>query len=107
MFAAIRHAVVTSLDTVIRHIQEDFVPNTLVKLPGYAGFYLIQVSADEFYTVSLFATKEQAEESNRLALDWARQTIISYIVGKPDFHVGEVTFSELIKPKGLPGQMAA
>ncbi len=107
MYAAIRHSTVTSVDTVVQRLKEDFWPNVLEKLPGFSAYYFFKVSAEELYTVNIFETKEQADESNRVVADWVRQNLSELVITGPDTVVGELLYSSTAKPKEFPGEMAA
>ena len=44
----------------------------LEKLPGFAGYYLIEAGDGVFSTLGLFETREQGEESSKLVHSWIR-----------------------------------
>ena len=50
---------------------ETLVPK-LEKLPGFAGFYLIEAGNGVMSSVGLFENAEQADESTRVAATWVR-----------------------------------
>jgi heme-degrading monooxygenase HmoA len=54
---------------------EQFFVQPLRKEPGFLEFYSVQVGESEFVSISLFETKEEAEEGNRRALEWAREQL--------------------------------
>ena len=54
---------------VVGKVNETLVPQ-LRKLPGFAGYYLIEAGNGVLSSLGLFETSEQAEESGKLASKW-------------------------------------
>ena len=54
-----------------RKVNETLVPK-LNKLPGFAGYYLIDGGNGVFSSLGLFETVEQSEESTKVAATWIR-----------------------------------
>ena len=54
---------------VVGKVNETLVPQ-LRKLPGLAGYYLIEAESGVLSSLGLFETAEQAEESGKLASKW-------------------------------------
>ena len=54
------------------HRTAEFFLPFLSNEPGFIEFYSVQVGEQAALSISIFATKEQAEEGNRRALEWAR-----------------------------------
>ena len=52
-------------------VNETLVPQ-LSKLPGFAGYYLIEAGNGVFSSLGLFETAEQSEESTKVAATWIR-----------------------------------
>ncbi|HLY21871.1 MAG TPA: hypothetical protein VKT83_05325 [bacterium] len=52
-----------------RHVREDFVP-LISAVPGFIGYYFTDVGGGTVLSTSIFETKANAEESNRVAADW-------------------------------------
>ena len=52
-------------------VNEKLVPE-LRKLPGFAGYYLIEAGNGIFSSIGLFETPEQGEASSKLASSWVR-----------------------------------
>ena len=52
-------------------VNETLVPQ-LSKLPGFAGYYLIEADNGVFSSLGLFETSEQSEESTKVAATWIR-----------------------------------
>ena len=52
-------------------VNETLVPQ-LRKLPGFAGYYLIEAGNGVFSSLGLFETSEQCDESTRVSASWIR-----------------------------------
>ena len=52
-------------------VNETLVPK-LSKLPGFAGYYLIEAGDGMFSSLGLFETAEQGKESSNLVATWIR-----------------------------------
>jgi hypothetical protein len=50
-------------------VNEKLVPE-LRKLPGFAGYYLIEAGNGVFSSLGLFETTEQADESTKVVAKW-------------------------------------
>ena len=50
-------------------VNETLVPE-LSKLPGFAGYYLIEGGDGVLSSLGLFETREQADESSKLIIKW-------------------------------------
>ena len=91
MYAAIRRGKGTpgSVNESVRRIQEVYVP-TLRNLPGFVGYTFVNLGNDEGLTITVFETKEAAEEANRLAPEWVRQNLADLMPAPPQTSEGEV-----------------
>ncbi len=96
MYAAIRRGKVyvqggpcTSVDEVARRIQ-DGVMSTLRNLPGFIAYSFVKLGDDEELSISLFETQEEAEESNRLSIEWARRNLADCLPAPLQTSEGEV-----------------
>jgi hypothetical protein len=58
-------------DELTKKVSESLAPQ-LSKLPGFAGYYLIEAGNGVFSSVGLFENAEQADESTRIAATWVR-----------------------------------
>src|SRR5256884_9600944 len=56
-------------DEVAAKVNETLVPK-LRKLPGFAGYYLIEAGNGVFSSLGLFETPEQSAESTKLVASW-------------------------------------
>ena len=59
----------TRTDEVVGKVNETLVPE-LRKLPGFAGYYLIEGGNGVLSSLGLFETSEQAETSTMLVSKW-------------------------------------
>jgi hypothetical protein len=79
-------------------VNETLVPK-LSKLPGFAGYYLIDAGNGVFSSLGLFETPEQGMESTKLVTTWIREEKLDTILpnepkitsGKIDAHSNGVT----------------
>ena len=58
-------------DELTKKVGESLAPK-LSKLPGFAGYYLIEAGNGVISSVGLFENAEQADESTRVAATWVR-----------------------------------
>ena len=73
------HAIIRRYDGVdqtrtaelTRRVNETLVPK-LEKLPGFAGYFLVEAGNGVFSSIGLFETVEQVDESTRVAAAWVR-----------------------------------
>ena len=59
----------TRMNEVVGKVNEKLVPQ-LRKLPGFAGYYLIEAGNGVLSSLGLFETREQADESTKLVANW-------------------------------------
>jgi hypothetical protein len=62
-----------------RKVNETFVPK-LEKLPGFAGYFLVEAGNGVLTSLSLFETPEQGLESTKLVETWIREERLDTIV---------------------------
>jgi heme-degrading monooxygenase HmoA len=91
MYAAIRRGKANpgSINELARRLQDGIVP-TLRNLPGFVAYYFVNLGNDEGTSISVFDTRDAAEESNRLSLNWAKQNLADISPGPPQPSEGEV-----------------
>ena len=71
-------------------VNESLVPQ-LRKLPGFAGYYLIEAGNGVFSSLGLFETREQGEESTKLVSRWIREEKLdSLMPNEPKITSGKV-----------------
>jgi hypothetical protein len=74
MYATIRRyegVDATRTNELTGKVNEKLVPE-LRKLPGFAGYYLIEAGNGVFSSLGLFETAEQADESAKFVAQWIR-----------------------------------
>jgi hypothetical protein len=93
MFAIIRrYEGVDSARTseITGKVNETLVPE-LSKLPGFAGYYLIEGDNGVLSSLGLFETREQADESSKLVTKWiADEQLGKAIPNAPKITSGKV-----------------
>jgi hypothetical protein len=96
MFATIRRYTPKSgmadranLDTLRQQLQDGFVP-MVQDIPGFHGYYAVNVAGKELVTLSIFDTREAATESTRAAGNFTNRTDLPFDVGKPEVIEGDV-----------------
>jgi hypothetical protein len=91
MYAAIRRYTIqgTTAEEVARRAEDGIVP-TLREVPGFLAYYIVGAAGDTVATVSVFETREAAEESTRLATDWVKRNLAPFVPHPPQITTGEV-----------------
>ena len=94
MYTVIRHHNVKGpeVDELARQGKEDFVP-IIKQMDGFVS-YSIVTSEDLVTTISVFESKEAAEESTRKAIAWAANHVTEFEV-PTEVIQGEVFVHEL------------
>ena len=73
-----------------RKVNESLVP-TLSKLPGFAGYYLIEAENGVLSSLGLFETPEQGKESSNVVATWIRdEKLETMIPNAPKITSGQV-----------------
>ena len=71
-------------------VTETLVPK-LNKLPGFAGYYLIEAGDGVFSSLGLFETAEQGKESSNVVATWIRdEQLETMIPNQPKITSGKV-----------------
>jgi len=71
-------------------VNETLVPK-LTKLPGFAGYYLIEAGNGVFSSLGLFETPEQGMESSKFVASWIRDEKLDTIIpNEPKITSGNV-----------------
>ena len=77
-------------DELAGKVNETLVPQ-LRELPGFAGYYLIEVGNGDLSSLSLFETTEQADQSTKLVTKWiSDEHLTSAIPNAPKVTTGKV-----------------
>jgi hypothetical protein len=81
---------VTRINEVVGKVNETLVPE-LRKLPGFAGYYLIEGGSGVLSSLGLFETSEQADESTMLVSKWISDEKFDVAIpNPPKITVGKV-----------------
>jgi hypothetical protein len=73
-----------------RKVNEALVPK-LEKLPGFAGYFLVEAGNGVFSSLSLFETPEQSMESTKLVATWIRdEKLETMIPNEPKTTNGQI-----------------
>jgi hypothetical protein len=96
-----------SMELLRRQIHDQFLP-IVQQIPGFHGYYVVNVGNREVMTVSLCETPEGVTETTRCAAEYTLRNPLVYELGRPEVVEGEVlTAAESIAPPGPAGQAAA
>lgn len=83
-----------SLQLLRRQLHDEFLP-LLQQIPGFVGYYVLNIGDHELMTLSFFETKESSTESNRCAAEYTLRNPLVFELGRPEVTEGEVlTFAE-------------
>ena len=72
-----------------RRVAEGFVP-LVSGIPGFVAYYWVDAGGGVMVSTSVFEERSGAEESNRTAVDWARQNLATLLPNPPQISAGEV-----------------
>ncbi len=83
-----------ALDLLRRQVHDDFIP-VLRAIPGFHGYYVLNVGGRELITISMCDNKEGSEEASRCAADYTLRNPLVYELGRPEVTEAEIlTFAE-------------
>jgi hypothetical protein len=83
-----------ALDLLRRQVYDDFIP-VLRMIPGFHGYYVLNVGGRELITISMCDNQEGSEEASRCAADYTLRNPLVYELGRPEVTEGEIlTFGE-------------
>ena len=75
---------------IVEKVNETLVPK-LNKLPGFAGYYLVDAGNGVVTSLGLFETAEQGKDSSSLVERWIREEKLEAMIpNKPTITSGEV-----------------
>ena len=83
-----------SVEEITRGAEEGFIP-IIKDASGFLAYYVVDAGDGVVATVSVFETKEGAEESISMAADWIRQNMASLLPNPPEITAGQVAAHEL------------
>jgi hypothetical protein len=71
-------------------VSEGFLP-IVSQVPGFISYLVVDSGGGVVSSISTFLNQAAAEESNKRAADWVRQTIAHLLPNPPQITAGEVT----------------
>jgi len=75
-------------EEITRKAKDSLLPS-ISKLPGFAGYFLIDAGEGVFTSVGLFETSDQAHESTRIAASWVRENdLVAALPNTPKITAG-------------------
>ena len=74
---------------MVKRVNESFAP-LVSSLPGFISYYLINGGDGTVTAISIFDSRDHAEESNRVASEWVRDNIRAMVKTAPVIVGGEV-----------------
>lgn len=89
MFVSIRKYKTDAPDEVTKLVKEGFMP-VISRAPGFMAYYGLKGDGGVWTSISVFETREGAEESNRMAADWIKKNAAEMNLPKPEIISGEV-----------------
>jgi hypothetical protein len=81
-----------SLELLRRQLRDEFVPS-LRKIPGFSGYYVLNVGYRELVTLSMCESREGSVESSRCSAEYTLRNPLVYELGRPEVIEGEVLAS--------------
>jgi hypothetical protein len=81
-----------SLELLRRQLHDDFLPS-LREIPGFAGYYVLNVGDRELVTLSMCESREGSVESSRCSAEYTLRNPLVYELGRPEVFEGEVLTS--------------
>jgi hypothetical protein len=89
MYAEIRKYNTDAVDEVIRRAQKGFVP-LVSSHAGFKAYFILKEGPKTLASVSIFETRAEARESNKLAADWVKANIATLVPKPPEITEGEL-----------------
>lgn len=96
-----------SMELLRRQIHDDFLP-IVQRIPGFHGYYVVNIDNREVMTLTLCESEEGLAESTRCAAEYTLRNPLVYELGRPEVTEGKVlTAAENIPSPGTEGNAAA
>ena len=77
-------------DELTKKVNEALIPR-LSKLPGFSSYYLVEAGPGVMTSISLFDSKEHADESTRVSATWIKdEQLEGALPNAPKITFGEV-----------------
>src|SRR5688500_9282386 len=99
MFAVIRryNTHEGAAEKIVERVRSGFVP-LVSRLPGFVSYDCVRSTDGSFVSMSVFSSREAADDSNRLASDWVHENLASLIRTAPVILSGEVMVHHQASP---------
>jgi len=78
-----------TIEEITKLVKEEFVPIVSAGA-GFIGYHLVDAGGGVMATISLFETETAAEESNKAAASWVKETLSALLPNPPQITTGEV-----------------
>ncbi|MCW3009826.1 MAG: hypothetical protein JWO90_230 [Solirubrobacterales bacterium] len=103
MFATARSYRVAagSIDALMHRIDRDFA-EALTQEPGFVSYQALEIGHEQVMTVSVFSTREQAQDSNELAARWVADELADFEIERLGVSGGEVMVSRASEQALVP-----
>lgn len=88
-----------SRDEVFKKVEEGLVPQ-LQEFSGFVTYYAVDFEEGDLGAVSVYETKEEADEATVKGLSWVRENIPELLTNEPTILRGEVLFQAKAKSAG-------
>jgi heme-degrading monooxygenase HmoA len=91
MYASIRltQAKPGTVDEIGQRVTDDFV-NIVSKIPGFVGYYVLNVGGDKLVTVSIFDDDKGARASIQASHEWVSKNITEWLAQPLEIMEGSV-----------------
>ena len=86
-----------SLELLRRQIHDEFIPKA-ESIPGFRGYYVVNVDNQELLTLSIYETLDGSTECTRCAVEYTLRNPLIYELGRPEVTEGEVLTSAAGQP---------
>ncbi len=90
------------IDKVVDVTRSGFLP-IVTKAPGFMAYTMAMSADGELVTIGMFADRDGAHESTRLAADWVRDNLAWSVEGPPKIAEGDVRIQERRAEDGAYG----
>ena len=91
MYASVRLTQATpgSVGKIGQRVTDDFVP-LVSKIPGFVGYYVLNVGGDRLVTISIFEDSQGAQASIQASYEWVNENITEWLARPLDIMEGQV-----------------
>jgi quinol monooxygenase YgiN len=83
-----------NFDESVRRVEQGFV-SKISASPGFVSYRVLRADNGDALSVSVFDSREQAEESAKTAAGWVRENLAELMPNPPEVTAGEVLLREV------------